>query len=75
MIYIHKRSQVLYRFLLHAWDVETQEQHVIYVSVATGEVFSRSAIKFAENFDFVEDVQTAIQPREKTTLFEEKKNV
>ena len=63
MIYRHKRTKVLYRKLIESFSVERQCHSVVYISMATGEVFDRDADKFKENFDLISDPQTLIVPK------------
>lgn len=60
----HLRSGDLYRFLFRAWSVEHQCQAAVYVSLKTGEVFTRKLDSFELNFSKADDVQSKIQPRE-----------
>lgn len=64
-IYKHKRTGVLYRVLCGSFDVATQEHQWVYCSLATGEIFNRSQVKFAQNFLLlIENVQAGIVPKE-----------
>jgi coenzyme F420-reducing hydrogenase delta subunit len=63
-LYRHKRTKVMYRKLMDSFSVERQRHSVVYISMATGEVFDRDADKFEENFDvLVTDVQGGIIPK------------
>ncbi len=53
-LYKHRRTGVLYRTLFSSFDVCTQEHQWVYISIKTGEIFNRSQIKFAENFELIE---------------------
>lgn len=64
MIYKHKRTGVLYRRLMDAFQVESQKHSVVYVSMETGQVFCRELGKFMENFDFIVDPQCVIEAKE-----------
>jgi len=64
MLYLHKRTGVVYRYIIEAFDVRTQEDMVVYMSLDTGQVFTREKQKFAENFSFIEDCQGTIVPRD-----------
>ena len=53
MRYKHKDSGGEYRFLLNAFNVDTQKENVVYVSLSTGEVFTRDGSDFSRNFKFI----------------------
>ena len=63
MIYKHLRTGVMYRKLIESFSVERQCHSVVYIRLKTGEVFDRDADKFGENFVFINDPQTEIEPR------------
>jgi hypothetical protein len=65
MLYLHKRTNTMYRKLLDAFDVERQVPMVVYTQLGTGAVFTREADAFAENFEFKGDAQSEIVPRNK----------
>ena len=62
MNYRHKRTGEIYRRLLDSFDVERQQNHVVYIN-AVGQIFNRSAEVFAVNFEPVNDPQREIVPK------------
>lgn len=62
MIFKHKKSGVLYRMLFPAFNVETQRQCIIYMSMETGVVFSKDAERFHAGMEYVSQPQEDIEP-------------
>jgi len=54
MIYKHKRTGKLYRYLLESFDTDRQEHHVVYLQIETGFIFNRSGDIFNKNFECVD---------------------
>lgn len=63
LVYRHKRTGVEYRVLFESFDVETQRRHIVYVSIANGQIFNRDRDIFAQNFEYVCDTQAQIEPK------------
>jgi hypothetical protein len=64
-LYRHKRTEVLYRTLFGAFNVENQEHQWVYMSLQTGEIFTRGQIAFAQNFELLNaNPQSSIMPKE-----------
>jgi hypothetical protein len=62
MIFLHKRSNVLYRMLFTSFDVASQRQHIVYMNMETGVIFNRDAEKFHKSFVYHSDPQDEIEP-------------
>jgi len=65
MLYLHKRTNTMYRKLLDAFDVQRQVPMVVYMQLGTGAIFTREADAFEQNFEFKGDAQNEIVPRNK----------
>ena len=65
MIYRHKKSGKLYRFLFPTFDATNQKDWCVYVCLETGTLFSRDGVEFAKKFEFVDYTQYKIIPKEK----------
>lgn len=62
MIFLHKRTNTLYRMLFTSFDVATQRQHIIYMNMETGVVFNRDAEKFHKSFEYHSQPQEDVTP-------------
>lgn len=63
MVVIHRESGDKYRLLLRSFSVERQKASVVYMSLATGEIFDRDAWVFDRNFQELNDPQLDIVPK------------
>lgn len=68
MIFKHKRTGGLYRFIGESFSVERQAPSVIYMSLPDGQCFDRDRDAFAQNFEMHSDPQGAIVPKPRADL-------
>ena len=65
MLYQHKRTGDLYRFLLESFSTERQTPTAVYMQISTGAIFDREMKFFMENFNPYGDPQHEIVPKDK----------
>lgn len=64
MLAKHKASGELYRMMMRSFSTERQRPSMVYMKLATGQVFDRDEEEFKKNFDVLADVQSEIVPRD-----------
>lgn len=70
MIYRHIRTNVLYRMLFPAFNVLTQRQDIVYMSLDTGVIFTKDAERFHNGMEYVESPQEDVTPDPNQAEFE-----
>jgi hypothetical protein len=68
MIFEHKKTKDRYRLLGHAWDVDRQGTVCIYVSMKNGVMFTQDKELFAEKFEFIDNFQFKLTPKDDPQL-------
>lgn len=64
MIYRHKDTGQLYRFLFMSWSVDRQQHEAVYMQMETGRMFNREAGMLDAKFELIEDdTQRDIEPK------------
>ena len=64
MLYKHMKSGDNYRRIFDAFDNDTQEHCVIYMSVDTGMIFTTRRHRWNEAFKYISNPQAMIEPRD-----------
>lgn len=62
MLYIHKRTENVYRVICEAFDVQEQRPSIVYIALESGAIFCRDKEIFENNFAPIGNPQEDIEP-------------